>query len=224
MNALSHQRASLQPDLRRLREAMVKNQLEARGIRSQAVLAAMRNVPRHLFVQKALAPHAYDATPLPIGYGQTISQPYMVAKISELLEVSPGMRILEIGSGCGYQAAVLATMGCSVFGIEIVREIFAQAVARLRTMGFYQVQLHRGDGTLGMAQAAPFDRIVVSAGGPKIPPPLIAQLANNGVMIIPVGKTQRQQRLLRVRKTNGAVRTEDLGGAVFVDLVGNHGW
>lgn len=212
------------PDPRRSRLRMVKEQIEARGIRDARVLAAMRAVPRHLFVQEALAAHAYEDTSLPIGYGQTISQPFMVARMSQLLETEQGMRVLEVGSGCGYQMAVLAAMGCVVYGIERVREIYQTTLARLRRMRVPRVHLLKGDGTLGLPPAAPFDRIVVSAGGPEVPPPLIAQLDNGGLLLIPVGSTQRQQRLLRLRKQNGKIYSEDLGMAVFVDLIGNHGW
>lgn len=210
-------------DPRRLRLAMVRDQIEARGIRHPGVLAAMRSVPRHCFVQEALALHAYDDTALPIGYGQTISQPFMVARMSELLQPEPGMRILEVGSGCGYQAAVLSSMGCAVYGIERVREIYQFARARLGKLGFHRVHLHCGDGTLGLPTAAPFDRIIVSAGGPAVPPPLVSQLAEGGLLVIPVGP-QGGQRLLRIRKANGQAHSEDFGRAVFVDLVGNHGW
>lgn len=203
---------------------MVRNQLEARGIRNQHVLAAMSRVPRHLFVQEALAAHAYDDSPLPIGYGQTISQPFMVARMSELLMPEPGLRVLEIGAGCGYQAAVLAAMGCVVYTIERVRPIYNVTLSRLRLLHIRNVQLHYGDGTLGLPQAAPFDRIIVSAGGPAIPPPLVAQLDDKGIMLIPVGPVSRSQRLIRLHKNGHKIQTEDMGPAIFVDLVGDHGW
>lgn len=203
---------------------MVKRQIEARGIRDPLVIRAMSRVPRHLFVQEALAAHAYDDAALPIGYGQTISQPFMVARMSEMLEAVPGMRILEIGAGCGYQAAVLADMGCFVHTIERVRPIYNGTLSRLRALRLRNIQLHCGDGTLGLPQAAPFDRIIVSAGGPTIPPPLVAQLASGGIMLIPVGPVSRSQRLMRVRKSGTRVIAEDMGPAIFVDLVGDHGW
>lgn len=202
---------------------MVRDQIEARGVKHPDVLAAMREVPRHCFVQPALGLHAYDDTALPIGYGQTISQPFMVARMSELLQAEKGMRILEVGSGCGYQAAVLAAMGCTVYGIERVREIYLASLTRLRRLGFHRVHLHCGDGTLGLLTAAPFDRIIVSAGGPEVPKPLISQLAEDGLLMIPVGP-QHGQRLVRIRKANGQIYTEDFGGAVFVGLIGCHGW
>lgn len=213
----------MRTDPRRLRLAMVRDQIEGRGITHPAVLAAMSETPRHLFVNEALALNAYDDTSLPIGYGQTISQPFMVARISEALMPEKGMRVLEVGSGCGYQAAVLAQMGLSVIGIERVREIYQAATSRLRRLGYSRVHLHWGDGTLGMPQGAPFDRIVVSAGGPDIPEPLVRQLDKNGILVIPVGG-RRQQRLMRVRKQNGKIVSEDMGLAEFVDLIGSHGW
>lgn len=212
------------PDLRRLRIRMVREQIEARGISNPLVLQAMGHVPRHLFVDEALAAHAYDDTSLPIGYGQTISQPFMVARMSELLEVERGSRVLEIGAGCGYQMAVLAAMGCMVYGIERVREIYRSTLARLRRLNIPNAHLHFGDGTLGLGAAAPFDGIVVSAGGPEVPPPLMAQMGENATMLIPVGPTPRRQRLLRLYKQNGKIHCQDLGAAIFVDLVGSHGW
>lgn len=203
---------------------MVAEQIEARGVSDPLVLAAMRQVPRHLFVQEALQAHAYDDTALPIGFGQTISLPYTVARISELAEPARGLRALEIGAGCGYQMAVLAAMGLTVYGIERVREIYEATALRLRRMGLKHAHVHRGDGTLGFSPAAPFDRIVVSAGGPSIPEPLVNQLGDNGVMVIPVGAVQRRQRLIRIRKISGKAYMEDLGPATFVDLVGSHGW
>lgn len=203
---------------------MVREQLAPRGITDKLVLNAMAGVPRHLFVLEAFAAHAYEDTPLPIGYGQTISQPYMVALMSQLLQISPGMKVLEIGAGSGYQAAVLAAMGCKVYAIERLPQLCAATKARLRELGLRAIHLYKGDGTLGFAMASPYDRIIVSAGGPQIPQPLVGQLADNGVMLIPVGPVQRAQRLVRVRKINGIARTEDMGPAAFVNLVGDHGW
>lgn len=221
--AILPQRSYLTPDPKRSRSRMAR-ELGQRGISDSRVLAAMAQVPRHLFVQEALASHAYADAALPIGYGQTISQPFMVARMTEMLETAPGQRVLEVGAGCGYQAAVLAAIGCTVYGMERVREIYQLTLARLRALKIRNVQIHYGDGTLGFPQAAPFDRIIVSAGGPEVPPPLINQLAEGGVLIIPVGSVSRNQRLLRLRKTGGSTTTEDLGNAAFVDLVGNHGW
>lgn len=207
-----------------LRKRMVREQLQNRGITDPAVLAAMAAVPRHLFVQEAFRGQAYDDRPLPIGQGQTISQPYIVAFMSQLLEVEPGVSVLEVGTGSGYQAAVLAHMGCRVYTVERVRELYQATAALLRQMQLRAVYTKRDDGTLGMPEAAPFDRIIVTAGGPEVPPPLLAQLAEGGIMLIPVGDQPRRQRLLRLHKQQGTVTSEDLGDVVFVDLVGNHGW
>ena len=215
--------ASPRPDYRRLRMAMAREQIEGRGIKSQRVLAAMREVPRHLFVQEAMSLHAYEDAALPIGYGQTISQPYTVARMSELLETEPGMRVLEIGAGCGYQASILAHAGCIVYGIERIREIYRAAAQRLKRLGIGRVHLHYGDGSLGLPAAAPFERILVSAGAPAIPEPLARQLAEGGILLVPVGNRDGQ-RLLRIRRRNGKIYEEDVGGAVFVDLVGSYGW
>ena len=213
------------PDPKRLRRRMVAAQLEARGISHSAVLAAMDMVPRHLFVPEALQNRAYEDSPLPIGFGQTISQPYTVALMTECLEPEQGMHVLEIGTGSGYQAAVLAAMGCSVVSVERVRELYVQTTALLRELGLRAVQTYCGDGTLGMPDSAPFDRIIVTAGGPEIPHPLLGQLAPDGILLIPVGEKPRTQRLLRVRKKNGDIAaTEDLGEVGFVNLVGDHGW
>lgn len=148
----------------------------------------------------------------------------MVARMTLALNPAPGMRILEIGLGSGYQAAILAAMGCTVFGIERLEEICRITRARLRSLAIRTVHVHRGDGTLGMSAAAPFERILVSAGGPKVPPPLVTQLDNDGILLIPVGDRPRTQRLIRIRKNRMSLVEEDLGPAAFVNLIGNHGW
>lgn len=208
----------------RQRQRMVREQIQARGVIDPAVIAAMLAVPRHLFVQEALRGQSYEDSPLPIGHGQTISQPYIVARMTELLELQPGMRVLEIGTGSGYQAAVLAAMGCTVYTVERVRELYLATQSLLRGMGIRGIHTKRDDGTLGAAEAAPFDRIIVTAGGPEIPLPLVAQLDDPGILLIPVGQQKRAQKLLRLRKESGTVSQEDMGQVVFVDLVGNHGW
>ncbi|EPR30717.1 Protein-L-isoaspartate O-methyltransferase [Alkalidesulfovibrio alkalitolerans DSM 16529] len=208
----------------RKRERMVREQIEANGIRDPEVLRAMRAVPRHLFVQEALAAQAYDDRPQPIGHGQTISQPYIVALMTEILEIKPGMKVLEIGTGSGYQAAVLAEMGADVFTVERVRELHFEARERLARLKYYFVKLKLDDGTLGWPEEAPFDRIIVTAGGPKVPEPLVEQLADDGILVIPVGPSKRAQTLKVVRKERGLVRTEDRTPVIFVDLVGRHGW
>lgn len=207
------------------RERMVREQLEARGIRDQDVLRAMRAVPRHLFVQEALASQAYDDRPQPIGHGQTISQPYIVAFMTELLQVKPGMKVLEIGTGSGYQAAVLAEMGAAVHTIERVRELYdAARKLLLQDLKYTRIKLRLDDGTLGWPQDAPFDRILVTAGGPEVPKPLTEQLAEGGRLLIPVGERRRNQELVLIVKENGELREERKGGVLFVDLVGQYGW
>lgn len=211
-------------DMKRNRERMVKQQLETRGITDPAVLAAMRSVPRHLFVQEALRAQAYEDHPLPIGHGQTISQPFIVALMSQIIEPQPGLRVLEIGTGSGYQAAVLAEMGLDVYTVERIRELHAAARDLLRTLKYRKVRLKLDDGTLGWPEAAPYDRILVTAGGPEVPLPLIEQLADPGILVIPVGTSKRMQELVVVRKQGGRVVRESKGGVAFVDLVGTHGW
>lgn len=215
-------RVKIDPKYRR--ERMVREQLEARGIRDPEVLRAMRTVPRHLFVQEALASQAYDDRPQPIGHGQTISQPYIVAFMTEMLQVRPGMKVLEIGSGSGYQAAVLSEMGAEVYSVERVRELHAAARKLLFDLRYFRIKLKLDDGTLGWPEEAPFDRILVTAGGPAVPKPLVEQLADPGRMLIPVGERRRNQELVLVAKEDGVVREERKGGVLFVDLVGQFGW
>jgi protein-L-isoaspartate(D-aspartate) O-methyltransferase len=211
-------------DLKRNRERMVRDQIESRGVADPEVLRAMRKVPRHLFVEEALIPQAYEDHPVPIGHGQTISQPYVVAWMTELLEVGPEMRVLEIGTGSGYQAAVLAELGAWVFTVERVKPLYEAARQRLEAMGYRKVRFKLDDGTLGWPEEAPFDRIVVTAGGPRIPEPLLGQLADPGRLVIPVGPSRRSQALHVVRKENGRILARKLGEVAFVDLVGAHGW
>lgn len=211
-------------DPRRLRLRMVREQIQARGIRDIEVISAMAAVPRHMFVQEAMAMHAYEDSSLPIGYGQTISQPYVVARMTELLEIEKGMRVLEIGTGSGYQAAILAAMGCVVHTVERLPELYVQTRALVQRLQLRGIHMHLGDGTLGLPHIAPFHRIIVAAGGPRIPDPLVRQIADNGIMLIPVGDRPRAQRLTRLRRVGSRVYMEDAGPAVFVDLVGNYGW
>jgi protein-L-isoaspartate(D-aspartate) O-methyltransferase len=203
---------------------MVREQIEARGIHDPAVIRAMRAVPRHLFVEEALIPQAYEDHPLPLGHGQTISQPYVVAWMTALCDVVPDMKVLEIGTGSGYQAAVLAEMGARVYTVERVAALQAAAKARLAALRYSQVRFKLDDGTMGWPDEAPFDRILVTAAGPVIPDPLVAQLADPGKMIIPVGPSKRGQTLFLVEKQNGRTTSRELGGVMFVDLVGRHGW
>jgi len=226
-NAMNKHRPPLPPsapDMRINRERMVREQIEARGIRDAGVIRAMRTVQRHLFVEEALYARAYEDAPIPIGLGQTISQPYIVALMSELLEARPGMRALEIGTGSGYQAAVLAAMGVTVFSVERIRELFVAARELLQRLSVRNVHMKLDDGTLGMPEAAPFDRIIVTAGGPSVPPPLLDQLDDPGILVIPVGEQHRTHRLVRIIKDKGKTYEENNGAVSFVDLVGRYAW
>ena len=210
--------------MKRMRERMVDEQIVARGISDPRVLAALREVPRHLFVEEALARQAYMDNPLPIGEGQTISQPYIVALMTELLRVEPGMKVLEIGTGSGYQAAILAKLGADVHTVERIPKLCEAARERLLSMGLFSVHVKLDDGTLGWPSIAPFDRIMVTAGGPEVPPPLLDQLAEGGRLVMPVGPARRLQSLVLVEKKEGQALRTDYGGVQFVDLVGAHGW
>ncbi len=206
------------------RERMVREQIEGRGIKNPLVLDAMRAVPRHLFVEEALAAKAYEDHPLPIGHGQTISQPYVVAVMSALLQAEPGMSVLEIGTGSGYQASVLAKMGLVVYTVERIRELYLRARDLFIRQRYLDIRVKLDDGTMGWPEQAPYDRIMVTAGGPDIPEPLLEQLADPGIMVIPVGQGRGQQSLVRVIKENGHIRKESHEAVSFVDLVGAHGW
>lgn len=213
--------AEIDPALRR--RDMVERQLRKRGIRDERVLAAMLTVPRHEFVPVELAAEAYSDRPLPIGYGQTISQPFMVAAMAEALRFAGSERVLEIGTGCGYQAAVLSLLGREVQTIEMQEDLAADAGGRLRRLGYDNVHVHAGDGTLGWADAAPYEAIVVTAAAPDVPPPLAAQLAEGGHLIVPVG-TPDEQRLLYVEKHGSTLTRRALYHCRFVPLVGRYGW
>lgn len=198
------------------REAMVARQIEARGIRSPAVLAAMRKVARHLFVPPDLAGDAYHDTPLPIGYGQTISQPYIVAYMSEALDVDRSHRVLEIGTGSGYQAAVLGELAGRVYTIEIVPELGERATRTLEALGYANVEVRVGDGYLGWPEQAPFDRIMVTAAPDHVPQPLIDQLAVGGRLVVPVGRGVQEMTI--VTKHADRVVTETTIPVRFVPL------
>jgi len=203
---------------------MVREQIEARGIMDEEVLRAMRNVPRHLFVDEALQSQAYADHPLPIGHGQTISQPYVVAMMSAMLKVSPGMKVLEIGTGSGYQAAVLAEMGADVYTVERVKPLYQAARQRFSRLKYFYIKTKLDDGTTGWPEQAPFERILVTAGGPDVPSPLMEQLHDPGILVIPVGKGKRHQDLLRIVQDRGEIKRENMGSVAFVDLVGRFGW
>jgi len=209
----------------RERDEMVVRQLQARGIRDARVLEAMRQVPRHRFVDAALVEHAHDDSPLPIGEHQTISQPFMVALMSEALDLHGELpRVLEIGTGSGYQAAVLATMGARVFTIERIPQLAARARAVLAELGLDQrVRVIDGDGTLGWPAEAAYDGIVVTAGAPQIPRPLLEQLALGGCLVLPMGE-EDVQTLVRLRRGPQGLTEEYFGDCRFVKLRGAYGW
>jgi protein-L-isoaspartate(D-aspartate) O-methyltransferase len=204
------------------RQRMVETQIYSRGVTDTAVLSAMETVPRHLFVPADWVSEAYDDHPLPIGYGQTISQPYIVAWMTELLRLKRGQRVLEIGTGSGYQAAILAQMGMQVYSVEIVEPLATQAAARLAGLGYANVVVQHADGYYGWAEHAPFDGIVVTCAPDHIPPPLVQQLADGGRMVLPVGPPGGYQSLWLVEKRGDQVYTEELGGVIFVPLTGPH--
>lgn len=203
---------------RQVRQRMVAEQIAARDVRDARVLAAMRKIPRHLFVPPQMQPYAYADEPLPIGHGQTISQPYIVAFMSEALELKPQDRVLEIGTGSGYQAAVLAELAREVYTIEIVEPLGKEAAERLKSMGYNNVNVRIGDGYRGWPEAAPFDAIVVTAAPDHVPPALLEQLREGGRLVLPVGRFF--QDLIRIRRTPKGVRQESLLPVRFVPMVG----
>ena len=194
------------------------------GIRDQKVLEAMRIVPRHFFVTEALRGRAYDDNALPINFNQTISQPFIVARMSELLEVDKKSRVLEIGAGSGYQTAILSQLASQIYAIERIGELAREAQGRIRELGIYNATVKAFDGTLGWNAHGPYDAILVAAGGPKIPDPLIAQLRVGGRLVIPIGETRESQKLVRVIKSETSHKVEEYGPCQFVPLIGQHGW
>ncbi len=198
------------------RDAMVREQIAARGIEGNTTLSAMRNVPRHRFVPVAQRPDAYQDRPLPIGYGQTISQPFMVAYMTELIGPGPGQKVLEIGTGSGYQAAILAAAGVEVFTVEIIPQLADAARARLDELGYGGVAVRSADGFYGWAAEAPFDAIIVTAAAEFVPPPLLEQLAEGGLMVIPVGSPYLVQTLMLVQKRDGKPYSTSLMPVRFV--------
>jgi protein-L-isoaspartate(D-aspartate) O-methyltransferase len=197
---------------------MVALTIEARGVKDPRVLAAMRAVPRHAFVPEPLRPYAYDDRPLPIGEQQTISQPYIVALMTELADVAPGKKVLEVGTGSGYQAAILAQMGAVVYSIEIVAPLAERARATLASQGYAGIHLRAGDGYAGWKEAAPFDAIVVTAAPDHVPQPLIDQLAVGGRLIIPVGASY--QELIRITRGAEGMARESIIPVRFVPMTG----
>ena len=208
---------------REARQVMVETQIRRRGIHEPRVLAAMAKVPRHRFVPRHLWEQAYSDYPLPIGEEQTISQPYIVALMTEALELAGPEKVLELGTGSGYQAAILAELAAQVFTIERIPSLARAAEQVLTSLGYANVHVIVADGTLGWAGQAPFDAILVTAGSPQVPPPLVDQLAMGGRLVIPVGD-RYTQTLTRVRRTPDGLKHEYLGGCRFVKLIGRHGW
>jgi protein-L-isoaspartate(D-aspartate) O-methyltransferase len=211
------------PDFDVLRRRMVDEQLEARGIKDPRVLEAFRRVPRHLFVPEDLRAKAYDDHPLDIGAGQTISQPYMVATMTQALVPRAGDRVLEVGTGSGYQTAILLAMGAEVYTVERLEELSRKAKETLEQAGFPGAHFRVGDGSLGWPEEAPFDRVIVTAAAPSMPVSLVEQLKEGGSMAIPVGEA-REQDLMLVSREDGFVKKKKVCACVFVKLLGAEGW
>jgi protein-L-isoaspartate(D-aspartate) O-methyltransferase len=210
-------------DYRFARERMVKNQLMPKGITDKKVLTAMGKVQRHLFMEEALLGEAYGEHPLPIGHKQTISQPYIVALMTQALSLSGKEKVLEIGTGSGYQAAVLAELSAKVCTIERIRPLMEKARYILQELGYNNILFKSYDGTLGWEEYAPYDAIIITAGAPAVPEPLLGQLAEGGRMIVPVGDKSGQE-LIKITRKKDSYDKKSLGGCRFVDLIGAHGW
>lgn len=210
-------------DFKELRKQMVQTQLITRGITDPRVLDAMLKVPRHLFVREEDIYRAYDDMALPVGEGQTISQPYMVAKMTELLELNGDEKVLEVGTGSGYQAAVLAELASEVYSIERIQSLAERARRILDMLGYDNVHVVVGDGTMGLPDHAPYDRIIITAAAPEVPAPLKKQLADGGIIVAPVGSRYSQQ-LVKLRKKGDVFDSEYSTLCVFVPLIGAYGW
>jgi protein-L-isoaspartate(D-aspartate) O-methyltransferase len=210
-------------DFPKVRLKMVEEQIASRGIKDAKLISAMKKIPRHLFVEEALQSQAYSDHPLPIGEKQTISQPYMVALMTEALLLTGKEKVLEIGTGSGYQTAILAELSEKVFSIERIRPLAIRARKLLYELGYFNVEIKIFDGTFGWMEESPFDAILVTAGSPDIPQPLIDQLTMGGRLVIPVGDAFVQD-LFRVIRTEEGIKKEDLGGCRFVKLIGKYGW
>ena len=206
------------------RTRMVEQLRDHYKIADESVLAAMLTVPRHEFVPEALRSQAYRDNALPIAGGQTISQPFIVARMTELLEIKKTDRVLEIGAGSGYQSAVLALLARKVFAVERIDTLAKEALKKLRSLGVQNVSIRCADGTSGWEVYAPFDKVLVAAGGPNVPEPLIKQLELGGKLVIPIGRDQKTQSLVRVTRTEASLLYEDFGACAFVPLIGEHGW
>jgi len=210
-------------DYERQRQRMVERQIRKRGVRSYRVLAAMEKIPRHRFVPEDSCHHAYEDSPLSIGKGQTISQPYMVAVMTECAAPEPDDRVLEVGTGSGYQTAILAELVREVYSIERIPELAERAEGLLSRLGYENVSIRVGDGSEGWSEKAPFDAIIVTAGAPEIPDPLVEQLEAGGRLVIPIGSAHHQT-LCTVKKERNRIRKEEGTGCVFVPLIGTFGW
>ena len=210
-------------DFGQARHEMVENQIRKRRVSNSRVLECLERVPRHEFVPAEFRGRAYEDAPLPIGEGQTISQPYIVAAMTAALALNGSERVLEVGTGLGYQAAILACMAKEVFSVEFRAELATQAAQRLPHLGFHNVHVHCGDGTLGLPEFAPYDAILVAAAAPSVPAPLLAQLADAGRMVVPVGGVDNQELHL-IERSNDTFRTTILEPCRFVPLLGAHGW
>jgi protein-L-isoaspartate(D-aspartate) O-methyltransferase len=206
------------------RERMVRDLIAARGVEDERVLAALRKTPRHLFVKDHLRNQAYGDHALPIGAGQTISQPYIVARMTELLEVKPEHSVLEVGTGSGYQTAVLALLARRVYSLELVPGLVQTAIPRMRQLGLDNVKIQVFDGTVGWSEWAPYDRILVTAGAPKVPEPLLGQLAPGGALLVPEGALNVQRLVLYRKSARGEIRRREGEEVAFVPLLGRHGW
>jgi protein-L-isoaspartate(D-aspartate) O-methyltransferase len=205
-----------------IRADMVRYQIEARGVEDQDVLTAMRSVPRHRFVLPRYLDQAYEDHPLPINYGQTISQPYIVALMTELLEANPGDRVLEIGTGSGYQAAILSEMGYETFSIEIIPELADKASILLKELDYSDIMIRNADGYYGWAEYQPYDAIIVTAAPDHLPQPLVEQLAEGGRLVIPIGPIGAVQTLWLFEKISGELQATNMGAVRFVPLTGEH--
>lgn len=206
------------------RERMIERLRDHYKIKDERVLDAMRRVPRHFFVPEALKTQAYRDNALPIAANQTISQPFIVARMTELLELNSQSKILEIGAGSGYQSAVLAQLAQKIYAIERVPQLAGEARRRLQNLNINNVSLDCADGTHGLEKHAPYDGILVAAGSPSLPEPLLKQLKTGGKLVIPIGENQKSQKLIRVTRAGKGFETEDFGDCSFVPLIGEHGW
>jgi len=202
---------------------MVQEQIIARGVKDQRIIAAMRKIPRHLFIDPGIVNRAYDDSALPIGDKQTLSQPFMAARMTEMLTLSGSEKVLEVGTGSGYQTALLAELCFNVFSVEKIRALSRKARILLDRLDYQNIALHVGDGTIGWSEHAPYDGIIVTAGAPKAPQPLLDQLSVGGRLVIPIGDEQAQS-LARVTRTRSGFKQEQLGECKFVKLLGKYGW